>query len=389
MDYRYYEQEFQKKYARSPLLVRSPGRINVIGEHTDYNEGFVLPAAVDKEIVLAMARNDTDTIRITALDLGEEVQFEAARADQVTEPWARYIAGVLLQFQQLSMDIGGFDCAFGGTIPLGAGMSSSAALECGVGLGMATLFDHEIEPMELVKAAQRAENEFVGVKCGIMDQFANVFSRKDHVIRLDCRDLSYHYFPAELDTHTLLLFDTQVKHSLGSSEYNVRRSECEEGVALIARHFPETQINSLRDCTKEMLDEVSPRMPGKVGDRCAYVIEEIQRVEQACNALQANELDRLGKLMYDTHEGLSKKYEVSCDELDFLVDKTLPMKAVAGARMMGGGFGGCTINLVERSGKEDVVAAVKRSYSEQFDKEPKVYEVNIAEGTGTINAFAS
>ena len=386
MSYSYYEQEFQKKYNRQPLIVRSPGRINIIGEHTDYNEGFVLPAAVDKEIVLAMAKNDSDTVRVTALDIGEEVEFAVNHADQVSEPWARYIAGVILQFQQRAMKVEGFDCVFGGTIPLGAGMSSSAALECGVGYGMATLFDQAIDPLTLVKAAQMAENEFVGVKCGIMDQFANVFSKQGHVIKLDCRDLSYEYIPAELDTHTLILFDTQVKHSLGSSEYNVRRRECEEGVELISKQYP--GISSLRDCTLEMLTKVRPGMPGKVGDRCEYVISEIQRVDQACRALRSRALDELGRLMYETHDGLSKKYEVSCAELDLLVDLSRPIEAVAGARMMGGGFGGCTINLVNKANCEAVIQKVKSGYADAFGKEPQVYQVSIAEGTGTVEAYA-
>ncbi|MCG8389855.1 MAG: galactokinase [Cytophagales bacterium] len=386
MNYSYFEQEFQKKYGRQPIIVRSPGRINIIGEHTDYNQGFVLPAAVDKEIVLAMAKNDSDTVRVTALDVGEEVEFRTDQADQVEEPWAKYIAGVLLQFQKLSLDIRGFDCVFGGTIPLGAGMSSSAALECGIGYGMARLFDHELDPLTLVKAAQRAENEFVGVKCGIMDQFANVFSKEGHVIKLDCRDLRYEYFPAELDTHTLVLFDTQVKHSLGSSEYNVRRKECEEGVEVIAKHYP--NVTSLRDCTLEMLEKARTEMTGKVADRCEYVISEISRVEQACEALQVKALDELGRLMYETHDGLSQKYEVSCVELDVLVDLTRSMNAVAGARMMGGGFGGCTINLVDKTHRDTVISQVKSGYAEKFGNEPKVYEVSLAEGTGTAEEYA-
>ncbi|TRX51300.1 galactokinase [Fulvivirga sp. M361] len=382
MDYNNYERVFKNKFNAQPILVRSPGRINIIGEHTDYNGGFVMPAAVDKEMVLAVAPNHTDVVRVFALDLDEEVSFSISKVSEVTVEWAKYIAGVMDQFQKMSLPVAGFDCVFGGNIPLGAGMSSSAALECGIGFAMSEMFDLKVPPMELALAGQRAENEFVGVNCGIMDQFANVFSKKDQVIKLDCRNLSYEYAPADLNGCELVLFDTQVKHALGSSEYNVRRSECEEGVALMAQHYP--NVSLLRDCTMEMLEAVSGLMASSVRARCEYIITEIERVRQASKALSAGDVKYLGELMYATHKGLSTLYEVSCDELDLLVDLTQSMPGVLGARMMGGGFGGCTINLIDQDQTSDVINQVKNGYKNQFNKAPEVYKVKISQGTGKV-----
>ncbi|MEO1050980.1 MAG: galactokinase [Bacteroidota bacterium] len=382
MNYKYYEASFEKKYEGKPILVRSPGRINLIGEHTDYNLGFVMPAAVDKETVLALRANESNEVRITALDFEEEVSFSLNDIQSVTTPWAKYMAGVIDQLQQQGHKIEGFDCVFGGTIPIGSGMSSSAALECGTGYGLQLLFDLELTPIELVKSAQKAENDFVGVKCGIMDQFASVFSKAGHVIKLDCRDLSYSYYPAELGDYCLLLFDSQVKHSLASSEYNVRRQECNEAVEILNRKFG--GVESLRDCTHDMLAQTISDMPGKVGDRAKFIFGEIERVTLAASALEKGDLRELGALMYETHTGLSKQYEVSCPELDLLVETTQSMPEVLGARMMGGGFGGCTINLIRKDSLEEVKERVINAYKTKFNIDPKVYEVNIAGGTSQV-----
>ncbi|NJO03406.1 MAG: galactokinase, partial [Bacteroidia bacterium] len=323
---------FRNLFGQSPLLFRSPGRINLIGEHTDYNEGFVLPAAIDKAIILAVAANNLPRCRVYAYDYEEAAEFSFTSLQHSEKGWANYIIGVLDQLRQRGYELKGFDCVFGGDIPIGAGLSSSAALECGIGHALSYLWELALPKIEIVKLARQAENEFVGVKCGIMDQFANTFGKAGHVIKLDCRSLDYSYYPCNPEGYQVVLLDTQVKHSLASSEYNTRRQECEKGVMVLNRHFP--AVKSLRDCSEEMLEQVRGNLEPIVYQRCRYVIQEIARVEAATHYLEAHQWPAFGAKMYETHQGLKEDYEVSCPELDLLVDLAQSSGHVLGARMM-------------------------------------------------------
>jgi len=375
--------KFGELFGSSPLLIRSPGRINLIGEHTDYNEGFVLPAAIDKEIVLALAKNGTDTCRIFSQDYGEMESFSLSGLTPKPNSWSNYIKGVAAQLMEAGHLISGFDGVFGGNIPIGAGLSSSAALENGVCFGLSELFGLNLDPLTMIKFSQRAEHEFAGVACGIMDQFASMMGKTGHSIRLDCRSLAYDYIPLNLDQYRFVLCDSRVKHSLVDTEYNIRKMECEIGVKTIRQYFD--QVVSLRDVSPEMLEKVKPELPSKVYSRCLYVLQENRRVLEACSLLEAGDLPEFGKLMYGSHVGLSKLYEVSCPELDFLVKFTQDQPEVLGARMMGGGFGGCTINLVQNQHVETFKTSIVAAYLEQFGQAPEIYEVRIVGGTSPMD----
>lgn len=371
--------KFTELFIYTPQLVRSPGRINLIGEHTDYNEGFVLPAAIDKEMILAVARNDSDTCRLFSMDFNEGVAFHLQDLKPSDKGWPNYIMGVVDQLQKAGYAIGGFDCVFGGDIPIGAGLSSSAALECGAAFALNQLFGLNIDNISMIRYAQKAEHVFAGVQCGIMDQFASVMGKKDFALQLDCRSLAYHYFPLNLHDYQIVLCDTGVKHALASSEYNTRRLECEQGVAKVQEKHPE--VKSLRDVTLPMLEEVENELGPVIYKRCRYVIEENERLLSGCKLLEQGDIRGFGKKMYGSHEGLSVQYEVSCPELDFLVDYTKDMPYVVGARMMGGGFGGCTINLVAIEEKDTFISELTKAYRQQFGIELKTYEVAISDGT--------
>ncbi len=361
---------FIQKYGAQPLMVRSPGRINLIGEHTDYNEGFVLPAAIDKAIYLGFAKNGLDRCRVYSIDYKEESSFSLKEIEP-EGGWITFIKGVTATLIQEGHAINGFDCIFGGDIPIGAGLSSSAALENGVGFGLNALYALGIDRLDLVKISQKAEHEFAGVKCGIMDMFASMLGKQDSAIRLDCRSLDYDYFPVKLGDCQFLLCDTQVSHSLADSAYNTRREECQTGVDILRKHFP--TINSLRDAKIEQLEKVKDLLPGKSYQRCAYVIQENQRVIASCDALEKGDLESFGRLLYGSHEGLSLSY--------YLVEQTRAIDYVLGARMMGGGFGGCTLNLLKKQKKDAFIADISASYLKQFGRSPKFYEVQIQEGT--------
>ncbi|HAM36185.1 MAG TPA: galactokinase [Elusimicrobia bacterium] len=377
--------KFRAAFGGEPLLVRSPGRINLIGEHTDYNEGFVLPAAIEQAIFVAAARRCDARCRFIAADLSEEYAGDVHPAKKPQRHWSDYINGVVDQLQKAGHSLSGFDCVFGGDIPIGAGMSSSAALECAVVFALDRLFGLGLDRLAMVKIAQRAENEFVGVKCGIMDQFASMLGRAGHVIRLDCRSLDYAYVPFDTSAIRVVLFDTGVKHSLASSEYNARRAQCEAGVRLLAESVP--SIRSLRDASLEQLRRHVLPKDELVYRRCAYVVEENARLRDACADLVAGDIASFGRRMFAAHEGLSRSYEVSCDELDFLVDRARQDGAVLGARMMGGGFGGCTINLVKAEAVEAVAARVAREYESRFKTAMKTYVTRISEGTSEIQGL--
>lgn len=360
-------------------IVRSPGRINIIGEHTDYNEGFVLPTAIDKAIYVGVGKRNDTVIRLYAEDFEE--YFEVALADirPVDKGWPNYVLGVVNQLVLRGEAVGGFDMYIDGDVPLGAGLSSSAALECAAGFALNVLFDLKIDRVDIAKIGQLAEHTYAGVKCGIMDQFASVMSKAGHVVKLDCRDLSFSYKPLELGDYAILLLNTNVKHSLASTAYNDRRASCEEGVRLVQQHFPE--VNSLRDVTLDMLEAHVKPVDLDMYTKCRFVVEENERLNRACDALEQGDLDRLGEQLFRAHEGLSKEYEVSCPELDFLVDYVKAFPEVIGARMMGGGFGGCTINLVKQSFQDLLVERLTPIYKERFNLDLTAIKVVPSNGT--------
>ncbi|MBD2770427.1 galactokinase [Hymenobacter sp. BT664] len=376
--------EFQQRFAYEPLLVRAPGRVNLIGEHTDYNGGFVLPAAVDKEIFFAVGLNGGTTIRLVAHDLGETFELaDAAAISPSTTDWANYLLGVAAQLQQRGVAVPGFDCVFSGNIPIGAGMSSSAAVECGLAFALDQLLHAGLDKMALAHVAQKAEHTYAGVQSGIMDQFASLFGHEGQVIRLDCRSLDYTYFPFDTQAARIVLCNSGVKHSLASSEYNTRRQECERGVALLQQHYPD--VTSLRDATLAQLEAHRAELGDLIFRRCAYVVQENARVEAATQHLEAGDLAAFGQEMYASHAGLRDDYEVSCVELDVLVEAAQAAPGVFGARMMGGGFGGCTINLVAPEQVEPFIASVSAVYQQRFGLTLETYQTTIVAGVGAVS----
>lgn len=383
MDFNPVKNKFIELFHSEPGLYRSPGRINIIGEHTDYNNGFVLPAAIDKEMIAAIAPNGQKKLcRLYAIDLEDYFEFDLDTMQPNEKGWPNYLMGVADQIQKKGLNISGFDCVFGGDVPLGAGLSSSAALECVAAFGLNDVFDLSLDNQEMILMAQMAEHTFAGVKCGIMDQFASVMGKKDKVFRLDCQTLEYSYYPIELGDYQILLINTNVKHSLASSEYNTRRRECEEGLALVSKYHPE--VKSLRDVGSAMLESRKNEMTETVYRRCKYVLEENERVLKSCQALEEGDIKLLGELIYASHEGLSGEYEVSCPELDFLVEQTRDKSYIAGARMMGGGFGGCTINIIEKEKADIFIDEISHLYKKKFDLELQTIMVSIENGSSMI-----
>jgi len=375
---------FLEIFKQDPLTVFAPGRINLIGEHTDYNEGFVMPAAIDMGIVFAISKSNNTHSRIYSHTFQEMIDLDPVRLEPIKSPvWANYLLGVLKSFASKACPLQTFNCVFGGNIPVGAGLSSSAALECGFAFALNELFDLNVNKIDLILMAQWAEHHYAGVKCGIMDQFASVMGLEEHVLLLDCRSLEYQYFPIHLNDYRILICDTGVKHSLADSEYNVRRQECEYGVSVMKKRNP--WIRSLRDATLEMINTSHDQLPQKVYQRCLYVLQENLRVREASQDLLEGNLLALGSKMYRTHEGLSIQYEVSCDELDFLVNQTLKWDAIIGSRMMGGGFGGCTINIIHFKETESFLSYIQPAYSIRFGKELKVYQVQPGDGVHIIS----
>ena len=375
---------FEKSFGSSPQkIVLSPGRINIIGEHIDYNDGFVLPAAIDKVICFAFEKTNSDTSTIVAIDLDESFEINVENPVTLNEViWTNYFRGVLQQIQNKGLIIGNFNCVFSSTIPIGSGLSSSAALECGFLYGLNELFHLNITPVDLALMGQSAEH-WVGINCGIMDQFASVMGKENQVIKIDCRTLEYEYHKADFSDYSLVLFDSNVKHSLFTSAYNQRRQECEQGLAILNTHFPE--VKSFRDAKEVQLLSIQDTMSEDVFKRSHYVIKEIKRVTLACEALDRGDILTLGQLLFDTHEGLSKEYEVSCAELDMIVDTLKKDPAVIGSRMMGGGFGGCTINLIKKGEEDAIKTKLTQLYQAAFGIELKTYEVKISNGTSLYN----
>lgn len=375
--------KFKELFSNNPLIIRSPGRINLIGEHTDYNEGFVLPAAIDKNIFFAIAPRDDKKCSLYAADLKDGFEFEINNFCKSEKIWPNYLIGVVDQLKKCKFEIKGFNCVFGGDIPIGAGLSSSAAIEAGLAFALNEIFELNIEKINLVKLSQRAENEFVGVQCGIMDQFINIFGKENKVLKLDCRTLEFEYYPFELNDLQIVLCDTQVKHSLASGEYNARRTQCEEGVRIL-RKF-NNKIHTLRDVDLEFLNSHRSELDSIIFKRCKYVIKENSRVDASCRDLGDGDFISFGQRMYESHEGLRDEYEVSCKELDTLVEIASNHDAVLGTRMMGGGFGGCTINLVKKDGLEDFKEKITKVYSAQVSKSIKIYITRIESGTSIIS----
>ena len=378
------EEDFWKNFNGKPLIVRSPGRVNIIGEHTDYNNGFVLPGAIDKAVYVAVNAREDNIIKLYSGEFNKSFESSLKELKPTDEIWPNYILGVAAQLQKKGYSIKGFNLAIDGDVPIGAGLSSSAAVECATAFALNEMFELGISKIDMALIAQEAEHEFAGVKVGIMDMFASLFGKKDYVIKLDCRSLNYEYEPFKLDGYKIVLLNTNVKHSLASSEYNTRRAQCEKGVEWVKEKYFE--VESLRDVNMQMLNECVKPKDEIIYKRCKYVVEEIQRLLAACEDLKRGDLTSLGKKMFQTHDGLSKEYEVSCKELDFLVNAVRNHPDVLGARMMGGGFGGCTINIVKEEAVEKLINELNQSYQKNMSRELAAYVAQIEDGSSVIES---
>ncbi len=372
---------FNEKFKGEPNLFYSPGRINLIGEHVDYNDGFVMPAAINKGIYFAIALNNSGKINCYSIDFDESISLPLSKVKKM-DSWKNYVLGVVNEFQKGDFHLTGFDCAFGGNIPIGGGLSSSAALEGGISFGLNQLNHFEISRKDLALLGQRAEHNFPAVMSGIMDQYANMMGKADMVMLLDCRSITSKYIPLDIEGYDIVLINSKVQHSLEASDYNQRRQECEKGLSILRE---ECGISSFRD-----ISDPSDLLPlkEKMGDvvymRCLYVVEEIKRTEKAAILLEENDLSGFGQLMFETHEGLKNLFQVSCKELDFLVEKAAESEDVIGSRLMGGGFGGCTINLIKQEGVQTFLSKILPEYKNQFHIDPEVYDVRVVDGTGEI-----
>lgn len=385
MDIDYVRSRFIKHFdGKTGNIYFSPGRINLIGEHTDYNGGFVFPGAVDKGIMAEVRPNGTDTVMCYSIDLKDRVEFKVDDPQGPRTSWARYIYGMVQEMKKLGVDVKGFNTAFSGDVPLGAGMSSSAALESCFAFALNDLFgENKVSKWDMVLAGQATEHKYVGVNCGIMDQFASVFGQKGKLMRLDCRSREFEYFPFNPQGYKLMLVNSCVKHELVGSPYNDRRKSCENVVKHIAAKYPNEKFETLRDCTWEQLEAVKAEVGEEDYSRARFVLGEKDRVLAVCDALEAGDYETVGKKMYETHEGLSKDYEVSCEELDFLND-VAKENGVTGSRIMGGGFGGCTINLVKDEIHDKFAADVTEKYLAKFGKKPEIYDVVISQGSHKV-----
>ena len=368
---------FKEKFGKEGVVYASAGRINLIGEHTDYNGGFVFPGAIDKVIMAEIAPNGTDTVNVFSVDLNESATFGLEEENAPSEHWVRYIFGVCREIIKRGGKVEGFDAVFAGNVPLGAGLSSSAALESCFAFALNDLLNgNTIDKFELARIGQSTEHNYCGVNCGIMDQFASVFGKKDNLMRLDCRSMEFEYFPFKADGYKLVLLDSKVKHALVDSPYNKRRQSCERVAATLG-------VETLRDADMKMLNAVRGDITAEDYFRAKFVIEEKDRVLAVCDALVKGDFETVGEKMYETHHGLSKDYEVSCEELDFLNDVAARC-GVTGSRIMGGGFGGCTINLVKDELYDQFIATAKKEFNDAYGHEPVVIPVVISDGARRI-----
>lgn len=385
MDIEFEEAVFIKHFdGQTGNIYFSPGRINLIGEHTDYNGGFVFPGAVDKGIMAEVRPNGTNTVMCYSIDLKDRVEFKVDDPEGPRATWARFIYGMVQEFKALGVDVKGFNIAFAGDVPLGAGMSSSAAMESCFGCALNDLFaDNKISKWDIALAGQATEHKYIGVNCGIMDQFASVFGQKGKLMRLDCRSREFEYFPFNPQGYKLVLVNSKVKHELVGSPYNDRRRSCENVVAAIAKQFPEKKYETLRDANWNELEAVKDKVSAEDYQRAHFVLGEKERVLAVCDALVAGDYETVGQKMYETHHGLSKEYEVSCEELDFLND-VAKENGVTGSRIMGGGFGGCTINLVKDELYDKFIADVTEKFTAKYGHAPEVYPVVISEGSHKV-----
>lgn len=366
------------------IHVNAPGRINLIGEHTDYNDGYVMPAAVDMSIVFSISKNTvSDLCTVEAKDFDAKTSFYLNAISPNEASWVNYVLGVVSEIQKVSNKLAPFHCEISSTLPVGSGMSSSAALECGLATALNELFELGFSKREIIDIAYHAERNFVGTKCGIMDQFASVMGQKNKLVFLDCKTLDYEYITANIDPYELVLLNTGVSHSLLDGDYNNRQAQCYDGVSKLQSEG--LAITSLRELSEEQLAAHQSILDEKIYDRCLYVVQENNRVIEAKKALADNNIKRLGALLYETHDGLSRLYEVSCDELDFLVAHSKKFDAVIGARMMGGGFGGCTINLVHKDASEAFIESAKIAYKEAYPSlDLETYKVKLSDGTSKL-----
>ena len=376
------EQIFEEHFGKAQIRVMSPGRINLIGEHTDYNDGFVLPATINLGIYFACGHNRLNKYRFFSHDLNSSYETSVNEIQKCDKSWANYLLGVVAQFKKAGKNVNGFDCVFGGDLPIGIGMSSSASLETGLAYAINQMENFGFSTIDLVRFSQKAEHEYAGVQCGIMDQFAIMYGRKQKAIKLDCRSLDYDYYTLNTNDYQVVLVETGVDHSLKESAYNDRRNECEAGVKILQQFDPE--INALRDASPELIRQLRGAFDPIIYKRCLYVVEENQRVEKACKALSDHNFIDLGKLMYASHEGLRDLFEVSCTELDTLVELANNTDGVLGARMMGGGFGGCTINIVKKNAMAQFEKTICENYKTPAGQPPRIIKCNIEEGTHTV-----
>lgn len=385
MDIEFVRSRFIKHFdGQTGNIYFSPGRINLIGEHTDYNGGFVFPGAVDKGIMAEVRPNGTNTVMCYSIDLKDRVEFKVDDPEGPRATWARFIYGMIQEFKALGVDVKGFNIAFAGDVPLGAGMSSSAAMESCFGCALNDLFaDNKISKWDIVLAGQATEHKYIGVNCGIMDQFASVFGQKGKLMRLDCRSREFEYFPFNPEGYKLVLVNSKVKHELVGSPYNDRRRSCENVVAAMAKHFPDRKFETLRDANWDDLEAVKDVVSAEDYKRAHFVLGEKDRVLAVCDALVAGDYETVGQKMYETHYGLSKEYEVSCEELDFLND-VAKENGVTSSRIMGGGFGGCTINLVKDNVYDKFIADVTEKFNAKYGHAPEVYPVVISDGSHKV-----